>query len=256
MSRCPARPRRRSAQGGRASRPRRPRRPRAPEPREGAAIRSSGSAKRRRRSRRRRSRSRRAPARGCRDLGEQQLLERVLGAGGSPRRPAVCAAGGEHPGVLARAVVAEPRRRRPSGAALEVVLGRAGAGEQRADRGELLGRAPRCEAHAIASSSPARSGTRARERERLQRLRRRADEGDQTRVAGASRRPRRRERRRHARGGRDSTVSPRRTATLSGSARAGERMPELPEMEAWRRALDEPCRRHRSCRPGRRTSPR
>ncbi len=39
----------------------------------------------------------------------------------------------------------------------------------------------------------------------------------------------------------DSTVSPRRTVTLIGSTMSKDtRVPELPEMEAWRRELDDP----------------
>ena len=93
--------------------------------------------------------------------------------------PAAGAAERQHPGVLAGAVVLEPRRLRP---ALEVVLGRLGALEQHAHRGELFGQRqvrrrgdrelPRIEVV-----------VRARERERLEGLRRRAEEALQPGIA-------------------------------------------------------------------------
>ena len=52
--------------------------------------------------------------------------------------PAVRPANGEHAGVLAGAVVLQPRRRVPLGAALEVVLPGMSAGEEEPDGRQLL----------------------------------------------------------------------------------------------------------------------
>ncbi len=75
--------------------------------------------------------------------GAARLLHRVLGQAIAESGPAVCTAEGEHPGVLAGAVV-EDLLRRPAllQPELEVVLGRRRLGEERADgRDLILGRA-------------------------------------------------------------------------------------------------------------------
>ena len=99
-------------------------------------------------------------------------------------------------------------------------------------------------------------GVGTREREGLERLRSRADVGDERRVA-----PRLahlavpHHHRVHAVPRLDE--APRRTVTLIGDATSGGIMPEFPEVEAARRALDGPCPPpRRSRRPARRTSPR
>ena len=62
---------------------------------------------------------------------EQELLERVLGVAVALDRPAVGAAGGEHAGVLARAVVVDRLLRAALlPAAVELVLAAAGRGQQ------------------------------------------------------------------------------------------------------------------------------
>ena len=76
-----------------------------------------------------------------RDLGgigyhfEARLLDRVLGKPIVPLRPVARDADGEHPRVLARAVVLEARR---LGAALELVVGGRSLREQGPHRGELI----------------------------------------------------------------------------------------------------------------------
>ena len=108
----------------------------------------------------------------------------MLGQAVALRRPAARAAEGEHPRVLAGAVVVDPLGGRPScGPQLEVVLGRLGPGEQRrarrrAARRVAVGGAGDRELAVVA-------GRRARgERQRLERLRRGAHERDERRVAG------------------------------------------------------------------------
>src|SRR5215211_6030201 len=98
-------------------------------------------------------------------------------------RPTVRAAGGDHPGVLARAVVVD-RLVRPAflQAAVELVLAPAGRGEQPAHRLHVARRAVvRGGGDRELLSVELRVG--ARERERLQGLRRRAQRCDEERVA-------------------------------------------------------------------------
>ena len=97
-----------------------------------------GSAHRsRRRSRRPPSASTRARPRRRRDLREHRLLAGMRGEPVPLGRPVVRAAEQQHGRVLARAVVLEPGG---LGAALEVVLGRAGLREEALHGLELIGR--------------------------------------------------------------------------------------------------------------------
>ena len=146
------------------------------------------------------------------DLGQACVLDRVRREPIAAARPALGAAEREHPGVLARAVVLERRRLRP---ALELVLVRRRLREQAAHGGELLG--------------PGEVGggrdrdllvgevvARPHERERLERLGRRAQEGDEALSPASARRGRRSPRSR-ARGGATRRRCPRRTSTVIGS---------------------------------------
>ena len=142
--------------------------------------------------------------------------------------------------MLSRAVVPERGSAVAVGAALELVLRapapwRAATARRRAARASA-----RCEAHAIASSRSSRSGLARDERQRLDRLRRRAHERDEPAVAGF----------------RDDCAVPD-GDRVDGvpslddlpapdgyrdrlSHEDGTLVPEFPEMEAWRRQLDDP----------------
>ena len=170
--------------------------------------------------------------------------------------PAVRAADGEHPGVLAGAVVLEPRGRVALRAALEVVLARVRAREQHPDGVELLGPG---EVRRRGDRELPRVGVvvGARERQRLERLRRGARERDERRVAGLD----------DLRPSRTatawtrcvaSTTSPRRTTTLMGSEpwRTDVKCPSFPRWRPGGASSTSRCARFRSRRPVRRTSRR
>ena len=111
-------------------------------------------------------------------------------------------------------------------AELEIGLRRLGPREQRAHRGDLLGRV------VMGGAGDRELVVRqvvagAHERQRLQRLRGGAHEARQRRVAGARRPPRRRERRLRERGARASTTPLRRTSTTIGSLTKANHMRSL-----------------------------
>ena len=107
------------------------------------------------------------------------MLDRVRPEAVAAARPALRPAEREHPGVLARAVVLDRGRFRP---ALELVLLGRRLGEQAADGGELLGRGEvrrRGDRDLLGRQVVARP----HERQRLERLRRGAEEGDALGIA-------------------------------------------------------------------------
>ena len=155
------------------------------------------------------------------DLGEAGVLDRMRRQPVAAARPAVHPAEREHPGVLAGAVVLERRR---LGAALELVLGRGRLREQAADRGELLGRG---EVRGGRDRDLLRRQVvaRADERQRLERLRRRAEVGDPVRRRRPARRPPRRGRRRRGRGA--SPRRPRRAARCTADRLHGRSLRDV-----------------------------
>jgi len=84
--------------------------------------------------------------------------------------------------------------------------------------------------------------TRAHERERLERLRGRAHADGRRRLAAESTTSPSRTAATSTTCS-DSTIPPRSTATSAQVPRRGAYVPELPEVEAWRRALDGPLQR-------------
>jgi hypothetical protein len=125
----------------------------------------------------------RGQARRRRDLGEKQTLERMLGPAVPARLPAAGATESQHPGVLARAVVIEPLGRATLlEATLQLLLGGRRLREEGANGGDLIfvGEVRSGSDREVAVVQVlARPG----ERQCLERLRRRAEETDQRRVA-------------------------------------------------------------------------
>ena len=160
---------------------------------------------------------------GGRDLRETSCWSGCEREAVALRRPATGAAHGQEAGVLARAVVREQARAaaflRPE---LEVVLGRRRLREQARSSSELRRLRPMRRARdrelLLRQVVPL-----ARERQRLDRLGRRSEEGDELGIPGR--------RRRHDRPSTAtactrctaSTTDPRRTVTLSGSMRRSVR---------------------------------
>ena len=145
------------------------------------------------------------------------LLARVRREPVALGRPAALAAEEQHRRVLAGAVVLEPRRLR---AALEVVLGRTRLRQQ----ARAPARADRADAGATRtrSRSRRRRGRVARgRRQRLDRLRRAAEEGHERRIAARLDDLAVGRRRRHGRGVAPRRASPRSTSTrISAHARS------------------------------------
>ena len=119
---------------------------------------------------------------GCRgDLPTHGLLARVVEQPVAVAHPALGTAEREKPRVLARAVVCDPRR---LGTALEVVLGRGRVGEDAANDSELLRGRPVRGAEER-DLLVVEIGQRPDDGQRLERLRRRAEERDELRVASS-----------------------------------------------------------------------
>src|SRR5207245_1417965 len=120
--------------------------------------------------------------RGCGDLRMELALEGMVGEPVAGRVPAAGPEDGEHPGVLAGAVV-EALAGRPTflRTALEVLLGRGSRREQPVDRRELV-RVRVVRGAGDCDQAVVELGPGAHERQRLQRLRGGAEEGDEARV--------------------------------------------------------------------------
>src|SRR5512132_2114020 len=161
------------------------------------------------------------------------MLEQAVALG----RPALRTAEREHSRVLPRAVVLELRAL--EGAALEVVLGRRRLREERPDRLEL-GVVRQMRGRGDREVAVIQVLTRARERQRLDRLRGRAHERDEVWVSGGcDHLPVLDGHSVHPVCGLDGLATQRRYPDRL-SHEAGTLVPELPEMEAWRRELDGP----------------
>ena len=116
---------------------------------------------------------------GGRDLHPHELLARMRLEPVALERPATLATEEQHRRVLSRAVVLEPCRLR---AALEVVLRRAGPGEQAPHRLELFG-PMEVRGAGDRDLGIAQIGSRANDGQRLERLRRAPEERAELRVS-------------------------------------------------------------------------
>ena len=145
----------------------------------GAAVERERERRERRTRRSRRTTDARVDVRRAGDLREQLLLEGVRRRPVAVRLETAVRADGQESGVLARAGVVDRVGAAPVSRSASVAPACASSVRTASS---CSGRA-RCEAHAIAISRSARSGRAADERKRLQRLRGRAEERDETRIA-------------------------------------------------------------------------